>query len=227
MSNHYPPTPSFGGAYTGHSFSDAALRDSGVRTLSAGGGPPAPQHNGNYTPPTSSTPALNNQSFQANAAILNTTHTIPPPIPPPPFHVSPDFFRQFTNSALPPPPYPPVPIPHLGFPQFPAPPPNGAAISTPLDNTLTNTSFPSQQSLQIQPDPQVAPEYQQSSHTFIAKEEGELSDGELDESSPESLVEPTDHTNLSVIPRVVKASNHEIPAAGTSTFRTTALNMRD
>ena len=231
MSNRYPPTPSFGGAHTGYTSADAALRDGGPSTRSAGGGPPAPQHRGSHTAssPTDPRPAMNIQRFQANATISNTAHAIPPPIPPPPFQVPPHFFNQFPNSTLPPPPYPPVPIAHLGFAHFPPPPPNVAATSTPPTVPLRNSSLhqtsppPSHTSHAAPPRPQV-------SHTST-REEGELSDGELDECSPESMIERgrpvrTDQPTSSVMPMEITSPNHEAIFPGvSSTFTTATIAM--
>jgi hypothetical protein len=209
MSNPYPPTPSFGSAYVGYPVTTTATtmasRDGGYQILS--GGPPAPQQREMYSAATPVNnhlhhhppPTANKQSFQANAQISTTGHAVaaaaaaaaaaaPPPLPPPPFQVSPDFFKQFANSTLPPPPYPPVPIPHLGFTQLPPPPPNFVATSTPPNKSVKNNSLPHQNSQPHLPGPQAAPEYMQDSY-IASKEEGELSDGELDTSSPDSMAD--------------------------------------
>ena len=200
MSNPYPPTPSFGGAYAGYPFATMGSRDGGYQTLS--GGPPVPQQGDIYSAatPVNPTPAANNQSFQANATISNTVSNTaaaaaaaPPSLPPPPFHVSPDFFKQFANSPLPPPPYPPVPIPHLGFAQFQPPPPNLTGTSTPPNNFVTNSSLPHQHNQPRLPSSHAEPKYMQGPY-IIPKEEGELSDGELsdgelDGSSPDSMAD--------------------------------------
>ncbi len=201
MSNPYPPTPSFGGAYVGYPFGTTTAttttgsRDGSFQTLS--GGPTAFQAREMYSAATPvnnqhphPTPAANRLSFQANSAISNTGHTaLPLSLPPPPFHVSPDFFKQFANSTLPPPPYPPVPIPHLGFPQFPPPPPELVATSTPPNIPVVNSLLP-QHNLQPRlPGPHAAPEYMPDSY-IVSREEGELSDGELATSSSNSMVDP-------------------------------------
>lgn len=230
MANPYPPTPSFGGGYTAYPFSDAGLRDGGFRTLPAEG-PPAPQYKGSNTAPTSTnpTPAMNNRSFQTNAAISNVAHAVPPPILPPPFHVSPELFKQFANSTLPPPPYPPVPIPPLGFPQFPPSTPHFAASSTPPNNHLTSNSLSHQK-----PPPPLhslhsAPAHQQDSF-IVSREEGELSDGELNETSSESIVEASRTSGLgqivsSVMP-LENNSNQETVLASTSSTSCQPVNNR-
>jgi hypothetical protein len=212
MSNPYPPTPSFAGAYPGYPFTTAALRDAGFQPLS--GGPPVANQSFGYpasTPPSNPTPAVNAQNFHANAAISHSGHPVPPHVPPPPFHVSPAFLKQFANSSIPPPPYPPVPIPHIGFPQFPPPPPNFAATSTPFNNFVTSDT-PSHPPIQPHiPSPQAIPEYLQPSY-IASREEGELSDGELDESSPASTAGNSrpvqkDHTDPPLMPQVGACSN--------------------
>jgi hypothetical protein len=226
MSNPYPPTPSYGGAYNGYPYSDPRLREGGLQTLPGGGLPPPPPNGGSYHVPLSAnpSPAVNHQNFHANAntnaTISTTLHPHPShiPPPPPPFHVSPEFFKQFSNSNLPPPPYPPVPIPHLGFNQFPPAPSNFATTSTPPSNTVTNTSVPHQQNPSFPPTNHTQLEYQQDSYT-VNREEGELSDGELDESSPEPMIEPsrslgTNPSILSVMRAGVTSSNTRAPPGG-------------
>lgn len=222
MSNAYPAPP-FGGPYPGYPFNNNNM---GVRDgipSTAPGGPPLPHHIGAYTAstPTNPSPAMNNHNFRANAAISNTNtpHPIPPSIPPPPFHVTPDLFRQFAHSSLPPPPHPPVPIPHLGFPHFPPPPPNFAVAPTPSNDHQANYSNQYQQHQVSVPSPPVV-----SQPTQIAdigtREEGELSDGELDESPPESMIEPsrpieTDQTDSSLMSHKAGSSIQEGLIVGT------------
>lgn len=186
MSNPYPATPSFGGFYSGYPFIEAGVRDG--QSISGQGGAPVSQHIGTHTtqPTVNSTTSLNNGNFQANAAISNSSHPFPPPIPPPPFHISPEIFKQFANSALPPPPYPPVPIPNLGYSQLPPPLPNFNATSTPPTDTRTNGALKAQQDQPVLNGHQPEPEYQRGP-LVSAREEGELSDGELDEGFPDSM----------------------------------------
>jgi len=232
MSNPFPPRSSIGGAYSGYNYADAGLRHGGLQTLSRAELPPA--HSGaGYSTTISPHPssALNNHNFMANATGSNTTaHAGSPQIPPPPFHVSSDLFKHFASSSLPPPPYPPVPIPHLGFPQFPPPPPHFAATSTPPNNFLMGSSL-SQQSnplpLHIPPAP---PEYHQNTLT-IAREEGELSDGELDASSAKSVIVPTQpgskaQSRLSAKPAEIAFSNQEEYSARTFSKNSTHQQQR-
>ena len=220
MSNPHPATPSFGGAYTGYNFADAGSQHGGLQTLSRGDLPPH-QNGGGYSVPTPTfpTPGVNNQNFLANATILSAAHPTPPHLPPPPFQVSADLFKQFANSSLPPPPYPPVPIPHLGLSQFPPPQPNFAATSTPPNTFLTNSSHTQQYNPPPLPSTQPSPNYQQNTHV-VSREEGELSDGELDASFTERIVEPSqssrkDQTYLSMMPGNVDSPKDETGLAGT------------
>jgi hypothetical protein len=223
MSNTYPPTPSVGGAYSGYNYADAGLRHGGLQTLSRAELPPAQSGAGfSATISTHASSALNNHNFLANATVSNTTpHAVPShiPPPPPPFHVSSDLFKQFANSSLPPPPYPPVPIPHLGFPQFPPPPPHFAATSTPPNNFLAVSSLSQQPNPLPLHSPHAPPEYHQNTVT-VAREEGELSDGELDTSSAESMVAPNRpgkkaQSSLSGMLAEKAFSNQELRSAGT------------
>jgi hypothetical protein len=213
MANPFPPRPSIGGAYSGYNYADASLRHGVLQTLSRAELPPAQSGAGYSTtisPHQSS--AVNNHNFMANA-------TGPSQIPPPPFHVSSDIFKHFASSSLPPPPYPPVPIPHLGFPQFPPPPPHFAATSTPPNNFPTVSSL-SQQSnpLPLHHDP-APPEYHPNT-LATAREEGELSDGELDASSAKSMIVPTQpggkaQSSLSGMPAAIASSSQDPCSART------------
>jgi hypothetical protein len=230
MSNPYPPTPSFGAPYAGYQFNPTGSQYGGLETLS-GGGPPAPQRRGSHMAPTPTrtnpTPTMNHQIFHTNATVSDTAHPAPPPIPPPPFEVSPDFFKQFANSSLPPPPYPPVPIPHIGFSPFP-PPPIFATASTSPHNTLPNSSHPYQQSQPTLHTPPVAPEHLQHSPK-IAREEGELSDGELERSSAQSVVESnhpvdTDQMVSSTVPHQVSSLHKKRSFVGKSSHLRHCIN---
>ncbi len=219
MSNSHPPTPSYGGAYTGYNFADAGSQHGGLQPLSRGDIPPH-QNGGVYSVPTPTypIPGVNNQNFLANATISSVAQTVPPHLPPPPFQVSLDLFKQFANSSLPPPPYPPVPIPHLGFSQFP-PPPNFAATSTPPDTLLTNSSHTQNNNPPNLPSTQTSPNYQQNTYV-VSKEEGELTDGESDASSTERVVQPNqalrkDQTSLSMMSGNVDSPKQHTSLAGT------------
>ncbi len=215
----HPPTPSFAGAYTSYDFADAGSQHGGLQKLSRGELQPLPK-GGGYSVPTATYPApgVNRQHFLANATISSAAHAAPPHLPPPPFQVSPDFFKQFANSSLPPPPYPPVPIPHLGFSQFPPPPPNFVATSTPPNTFLTSSSHAQQSNLPPLPST-TSPEYQQNTYG-VGREEGELSDGELETSSAEQVVEPRQslrkvQASLSTIPAKIDSPKQGTISAGT------------
>jgi hypothetical protein len=207
MSNPYPPTPSFGGSYFRYP-DNLTMPQDGRSHGVLGAAPPLQQGWNNSIPtPTNAAPAMNTQSFQANAMFPNHTPSVPPsiPPPPPPFQVAPEFFKQFSSSTLPPPPYPPVPIPHVGFPHFPPPPPNFAATSTPPSNTITNTLQPHQRATPPISSIPPAGDYSQTSNT-VPREEGELSDGELDGASADSGGDPsqpirTKSVSITLIPQ--------------------------
>lgn len=223
MSNPYPPTPSFGGAYNGYHMSDAGARDGGFQTM-GGEVPPAPPLRGGYNTATTSNPmptsATNSQSFLANATVSNSAPGVSPSVPTPPFHVPPDFFRRFSHSNLPPPPYPPVPIPHLGFPQFSPSVQNFAATSAPNNPLLRSSLLPQQESLPTH-SPYAAADHQQGPF-MVTREEGELSDGELNGSSLDPVVEPRrpvqmDGAILSFMPGKASSSSQEARFTGMST----------
>lgn len=175
MASRHPPTPSFGGAYSGLSYMPSQLQQNGYTRPPASSPLAAPQ------PSIAGTPQfLNASSFETNAQHPSPGLTLPPF---PPHSFPPELLKQLVNSSLPPPPppsFPPVPIPSLGFSPFQArpslpnnltPPQNHMGSSMTSDNcsSVLNT---------IQPQPTFA---QASEEIIGSREEGELSDGELED----------------------------------------------
>ena len=125
--------------------------------------------------------SINASNFTANAHIQSPGLVLPP-IPPPSF--SPELFKQLVNSSLPPPPppsYPPVPIPNLSFsPYQPSPnvPHNLAPQNYNPVHSTDNTGNPPQKREKSQATFEKPPE-----PIIASREEGELSDGELEEVS--------------------------------------------
>ena len=125
---------------------------------------------------------VNAANFAANARIQSPGLAMPP-IPPPPF--SQELFKQLVNSSLPPPPppsYPPVPIPKLSFSPYQPPPilpPNFAPPHVynppnPAINTGNSSQKPEEPQAVFENPPEI---------TVGSREEGELSDGELEDES--------------------------------------------
>jgi hypothetical protein len=126
--------------------------------------------------------SMNASNFATNAQIPSPG-LVMPPIPPHPFPQ--DLFKQLVNSSLPPPPppsFPPVPIPNLGFSAYQPPPalPNNFTLPQNLSTgnlagstgNLPENAKGSQAVLEKPTEPIVG-----------SREEGELSDGELDNDS--------------------------------------------
>lgn len=79
--------------------------------------PPFVQQNGRPNAGYQASPNHNMGRFEANSQAPVPQQNFP--FAPSPY--TPDIFKQFANSSIPPPPppnFPPVPLPHLGFPQF-------------------------------------------------------------------------------------------------------------
>jgi hypothetical protein len=179
MANRYPPTPSFGGAFTSLPYSSLPPQQNGHNLFA--GRPPvtspmgALQSAGNAQP-------MNASHFASNAQIPSPGLAMPP-VPPQPFPQ--EFFKQLVNSSLPPPPppsFPPVPIPNLGFPPY-QPPPNLPNNFTPPQNHNPGNFMGSTSSL-LQNQKESQPSFEKPSEPVGgSREEGELSDGELEEDS--------------------------------------------
>ena len=158
-----------------------------------------PQRNGSaYSkrPPMTSTQApttnnaqyLNNSNFSTNAQISSPGLPLTG-VPPPPFPFDPALLKQLAHSTLPPPPpptYPPLPILNLSFSPFQNPQPTSQTFSPGFTQTsatqpeLHNDAASYTQNIH-QPVPQlVAPPI------VPTLEEGELSEGELNDSAASS-----------------------------------------
>src|SRR5271155_5093792 len=117
MANRYPPTPSFGGAFTSLPYSSLPPQQNGHNLFA--GRPPVTSPMGALQS-TGNVQSMNASHFATNAQIPSPGLAMPP-IPPPPFPQ--ELYKQLVNSSLPPPPppppsFPPVPIPNLGFPPY-------------------------------------------------------------------------------------------------------------
>ena len=135
----------------------------------------APQSAGNAQ-------SVNASHFATNAQIPSPGLAMPP-IPPHPFPQ--ELFKQLVNSSLPPPPppsFPPVPIPNLGFPPY-QPPPNLPNNFTPPQNHNPSNFMGSTSNL-LQNLKESQQSFEKASEPIGgSREEGELSDGELEEDS--------------------------------------------
>lgn len=170
MSN-YPPTPSFGGSFSSSRRPPPTSvmphnnyqRPNGLNTTS---------HSAQDIRP--STLATNSHSFNGNTQVLRP-EAFGSGLPPPPFL----NLAHFPHGSLPPPPFPPVPIPQHGFPvQFPIPSQNGHVKENQTQES--NKGFSSQRS--SFPIPQCV---------YVVglegdREEGELSDRDIKDSSANS-----------------------------------------
>jgi hypothetical protein len=126
--------------------------------------------------------SMNASNFATNAQIPSPG-LVMPPIPPHPFPQ--ELFKQLVNSSLPPPPppsFPPVPIPNLGFSPY-QPPPNLANNFTPPQNHNPGNLTGNTGNLLQNPGGS-QPVFETPSEPIVgSREEGELSDGELEEHS--------------------------------------------
>ena len=175
MANRYPPTPSFGGAFP--SLPYASLPEHNARNIFAGV-PLATSPMGGAGNPQS----MNAANFAANAQI-QSPGLVMPPIPPPPF--SQELFNQLVNSSLPPPPppsYPPVPIPKLSFSPYRPPPNLPPNFAPPHVYNPPNVTNNTGNSFQKPEEPQAV--FENPPELIVgSREEGELSDGELEDES--------------------------------------------
>lgn len=184
MSN-YPPTPSFGGPFN---FAQRQV-------------PPSPaMQRPDFRPQSGAKPqTIPSASNRASNAVPQNTATYDAnsrlhvhgggmAVPPPPPTAS--FLKQFANSSLPPPPFPPVPIPHFGFPPFPLVPPSLNAQPIPAPTPSSHLALTSVPEVRVADMPLV----EASVDDQGAREEGELSDGELngDTSGSERAAAPNE-----------------------------------
>jgi hypothetical protein len=181
MANRYPPTPSFGGVFPSLPYSSLPSQQNGHYLFSDR--PPVTSPMSAPQPASAGNPQALNASHYAINAQIPSPVAVMPPTPAHPF--SQELFKQLVNSSLPPPPppsFPPVPIPNLGFSAY-QPPPTLQNNFTPTqnhspDNVIDNSGNP----LHCQKGSQPAFE-KPSEPIIISREEGELSDGELEEQS--------------------------------------------
>ena len=181
MANRYPPTPSFGGAYPPLPYPSLPPQQNGHHLFA--GRPPITSPMGVPHPASAVNPqSMNASHFAINAQIPSPGSAIPP-IPPHQFPQ--ELLKQLVNSSLPPPPppsFPPVPIPNIGFSTF-QPPPNLPNKRTPpQEHNPGNPTGNTGNVLQKQEKAQAASE-QPPEPVMASREEGELSDGELEEHS--------------------------------------------
>lgn len=181
MANRYPPTPSFGGAYSSLPYPSLPTQQNGHHLFA--GRPPATSPMGAPHPASAVNPqSINASHFAINAQIPSAGSAIPP-IPPHQFHQ--ELFKQLVNSSLPPPPppsFPPVPIPNLGFSAFHPPSNLSNKFSPPHEHNPGNSTGNTGNVLQNQERTQPVSE-QPPKAVVASREEGELSDGELEEHS--------------------------------------------
>ena len=181
MANRYPATPSFGGAFPSLPYPSLRPQQNGHNLFA--GRPPVTSPMGTSQPTSGGNPQSINASNFAENAQIPSPGLVMPPIPPHPFPQ--DLFKQLVNSSLPPPPppsFPPVPIPNLGFSAYQPPPalPNNFTLPQNLSTgnlagstgNLPENAKGSQAVLEKPTEPIVG-----------SREEGELSDGELDNDS--------------------------------------------
>ena len=183
MANHrYPATPSFGGAFPGGSFSSPQMQRNGYSVSAER--PPSTFALALQLSTTANPQYLNTSNFDTNNQIPSPAASLPP-LPSRAF--PPELLKHLVNSTLPPPPpptLPPVPIPNLGFSPYhpPAPLPSDFALqpyqaskSTENHNSV-NPAYTDQHSV-------FEPRTETISAGIAAREEGELSDGELEDGS--------------------------------------------
>ena len=179
MANHY------GGAYPATQYQNPHLPRNGSAYSNR---PSTISTHGPQAPTTNNAQYLNNSNFSTNAQISSPGLPLTN-VPPPPFPFDPALLKQLAHSTLPPPPpptYPPVPIPNLSFSPFQNPQPAsqtfspGSTQTSGIRPTLHNDAASYTQNIH-QPAPQlVAPSI------VPTLEEGELSEGELDNSAASS-----------------------------------------
>lgn len=124
---------------------------------------------------------LNASTFESNSQIAS------PGLHLPPFHphnLPPDLLKQLANSGLPPPPPPTSFLPGLGVPPFqprPSVPNNFTPLQNHFPNAVANTVNNGRIALSL---PQTQPPYTLVPEAITSsREEGELSDGELEDVS--------------------------------------------
>ena len=171
MANRYPATPSFGGAFPSLPYS--SLQQDGHNLFAGRPSVASPMR------------AAGNPQFM-NASNYATNAQIPSPgLVMPPHPLPPELFRQLVNSSLPPPPppsLPPVPIPNLGFSPY-QPPPRLPHNFTPPQNHNPSNLTSNNGNLLQNPE-ELQPIFENPSEAVIGnREEGELSDGELEDNS--------------------------------------------
>lgn len=179
MASRYPPTPSFGGAYPSLQYPSLPTQQNGHH-LFAGRPPVTSPMGGPHPAATVNSQSMNASHFAINAQIPSPGSVIPPIHP----HQFPqELLKQLVNSSLPPPPppsFPPVPIPNIGFSTF-QPPPNLSNKFTPLqEHNPGNPTDDIGNVLQSQKRTQPVSE-QPPDPIMASREEGELSDDELEE----------------------------------------------
>ena len=180
MSQQYPPKPSLTGMLPGLTYPSAQLQ----------------AHQNTHNPfdrlspanpsiPLPSSTAANGYSLNVSSFDANThIPSLGPVLPPRHFQLTPELLRHFGQTLPPPPPpsFPPVPIPNPTFSQFQPPssfPNNLSPPLPPADNSVYQapaSSFPTN----VNKPPPVGNQN---------REEGELSDGELQEDSPGSTLQ--------------------------------------
>lgn len=207
MSN-YPPTPSFGGP-----FNFAPQWPSTAPNVPS----PIPHnpHEPDKAPAAPPPPPSTLQPFLGtNVSNFNLNTQIPRfvgngvNIPPPPF----PFLSQFPNSTLPPPPFPPVPIPQIGFPSILPP---TIEPQHQAETPIASTSVPSQNAIPIESQIQNFDASPDTSVEDLDREEGELSDRELEEKSPTSAHSvqphelPSTHESEQMGPKRNRYSQHQ------------------
>jgi hypothetical protein len=180
MANRYPPTPSFGGAFPSLPYPSLPAQQNGHHLFA--GRPPVTSPMGMPQPTSAGNPQSMNASHFAINAQIPSPGAVMPPVP----HPFPqELFKQLVHSSLPPPPppsFPPMPIPNLGFSTYQPPP------SLPNNFTTTHNHNPGNPtgntSNMFQNQERTQPVFEQLSQPIIgSREEGELSDGELEEHS--------------------------------------------
>ncbi|KLJ12059.1 hypothetical protein EMPG_12816 [Blastomyces silverae] len=176
MSSNYPPTPSFGGHYNP---SQQWPRDPPSSALGEGSDA---YHPPPLIPPQPQAYSTNSPGFKSSTQIPGFSGNNNAPMPfAPPF----PFMPPFHPSSYQPDPYVPAFAPSVGFPQQ-------AIASQPQQNGLSENIPPIRTGATIKEndtaataegsDPMESPE----STNFGDREEGELSNGEIEEEEPES-----------------------------------------
>lgn len=179
MSYSHAPASSFGQPYTAHPATPYHRGDAGVKPGTASFD--AMQQPPVHLPPISMPGPIPGavHRFPANPVLPVPHNVTPSSTATPPFQLPPDLLKNLANIPFPPPPYPPPPLPNSSLNRLP---PSYNGAKTPDIINIRTSDFAQPDNPIPQDGTRDAIEDNTKVHDVL-REDGELSDGELEESS--------------------------------------------